>query len=222
MSYRHTLEAALESLHEIEDLFRSFQYEDTIPAIELDLGLQKLRNVYELLLMMKAPADERSATQSAVSAPQAAVAAVQPAVVAPQPVVSSPQAIVAAPVPPVTVHAGDVDKEQTLSDRFRGRATLHETLHQTMGKDSGTLGSTKVVSNLMKAIGINDRYTFVRELFNNDAKAFETAIDTLNEAASFNDAYNHMIRYFNWDMDSAAVQQLLEIIRRKYITNRHE
>ncbi len=74
----------------------------------------------------------------------------------------------------------------------------------------------------MSAIGINDRFTFIRELFNGDTHAFEYAIKALNEAANFNDAYNYLMQNYDWDMDSDAVQLLLDIIRRKYITGRHE
>jgi hypothetical protein len=51
---------------------------------------------------------------------------------------------------------------------------------------------------------------------------FEQTIRILNDAASFNDAYNYMIQNHDWDMDSDPVQLLLEIIRRKFITGRHE
>ena len=74
----------------------------------------------------------------------------------------------------------------------------------------------------MSAIAINDRFTFIRELFNGDSPAFEHAIKVLNEASNFNDAYNYMTQHYDWDMDSEAVQLLLDIIRRKYIISRHE
>ncbi len=57
MSYRHTLEAALESLQDIEELIKGFPESGDVPTIELDLSLQKLRNIYELLLVLKRPAD---------------------------------------------------------------------------------------------------------------------------------------------------------------------
>ncbi len=212
MSYRHTLEAALESLHEIEDLVKGFPPDDAIPAIEIDLSLQKLRNVYELLLMMRQPAIRQPVTEPAPHDQLLASLAQQAVKPEPEPPVSEPKKPVAA--------AKDAGKDQILSDRFKGRATLHESLHQSLSKD--TLSQAKPVSNLLSAIGINDRFTFIRELFNNDAKAFEATMDILNESASFNDAYNYMIQYHDWDMDSDAVQLLLEIIRRKYITGRHE
>jgi len=201
MSYRHTMEAALESVHEVEDLLNGFPGNGNIPAVELDLALQKLRNLYELLLMMKKSPEMIAPT--------------------PAPAASAPSA------PPadggVPTSGGSAPKEaQILSDRFKDRTTLHETLHHSIGKEGSTLSQAKPVLHLMTAIGINDRFTFVRELFNNDNAAFENTIQTLNEAANFNDAYNFMIQHFDWDMDSEAVQQLLEIIRRKFIKGRHE
>jgi len=53
MSYRYTLEAVLEGLHEIEDLIKGFPSDGKIPDIEIDLTLQKIRNLYELMLMMR-------------------------------------------------------------------------------------------------------------------------------------------------------------------------
>ncbi len=57
MSYRHTLEAALESLQDIEELIKGFPDNGDVPSIELDLSLQKLRNIYELLLVLKKPVE---------------------------------------------------------------------------------------------------------------------------------------------------------------------
>jgi hypothetical protein len=226
MSYRNTLEAALESLYEIEDLVKGFPENGDIPEIELDLSLQKIRNLYELLLLFRKPVFSR--TEPDHSPETAKSTETEPPVVpdkGPEP--ETPR-VNTASEPPVAGPKPASSKPKTgsetriLSDRFKGRATLHETLHKTLTKDSGTLAQSKPVSNLMTAIGINDRFTFIRELFNNDTPAFESTINILNEATNFNDAYNYMIQNHDWDMDSDAVQLLLEIIRRKYITGRHE
>ena len=240
MSYRHTLEAALESLREIEDLIKTFPSDGNIPNIEIDLTLQKIRNIYELMLMMKqeektvavaAAADGKvAATGKVAAAADTAPAATAPAAAAaaapaPAPAAATAAATAPAPAPataPAPAAAAAASPVQTLSDQFKGRTTLHESLHQAMGNEGETPAQAKPVTHLMTAIGINDRYTFIRELFSNDSNAFETTIGILNDASSFNDAYNHMIQHFDWDMDSGAVQQLLDIIRRKFIKNRHE
>lgn len=219
MSYRHTLNAAIESLHEIEDLLQSFPTDGRISPIDLDLSLQKIRNLYELLLMLNHPV-QAAPVPPAVPEPEP----VQPVVVPvtreerPEPVSSAPTRDSIPPVPP----RKETEEGKILSDRFRGRTTLHETLHHTAAKEGVTLAQARPVDNLMAAIGINDRFTFIRELFANDTQFFEQTIRILNDASSFNDAYNYMIQNHDWDMDSEPVQLLLEIIRRKFITGRHE
>jgi hypothetical protein len=220
MSYRHTLEAAIESLHEVEDMIAGFPADGNIPSVELDLALQKLRNLYELFLMMRKLPE---------AVPQAAPKDIPIKETTPSPDTS---AKTMEPVIPEMAHfnAGpviipvqkEIKEPQVLSDRFKGRSTLHESLHHSMTNDGNTLSQAKPIQHLMTAIGINDRFTFMRELFNNDTNAFENTLRILDEAANFNDAYNYMIQYFDWDMDSDAVQLLLEIIRRKFITGKHE
>jgi hypothetical protein len=242
MSYRHTLEAALESLQDIEELIKGFPENGDVPSIELDLSLQKLRNIYELLLVLKQPVD-LSMDQPAAAVPAPVSEQVSPPVSTPDTAtisarvtaaVTAPvsdsvplQAPASAPVqPPPPVQARESVVEtggaQILSDRFKGRATLHETLHQSLGNEGQFHAQGKPVENLMSAIAINDRFTFIRELFNGDSPSFEHAIKVLNEAANFNDAYNYMLQNHDWDMDSDAVQLLLDIIRRKYIIRRNE
>ncbi len=248
MSYRHTFEAALESLKEIEQLIGSFPDDGRIPGIDIDLALQKMRNVYELMLMVK----QESTGNPVLKSPVAETVKTPEASKAPEPKITPPaqdkpaQAVVdeQQPAPAAEILSGvakapepekitepaetvvkpvkEKKEPKTLADQFQGAPTLHERLHQKMAKEEDTLSHAKPVKNLMEAIGINDRYTFVRELFNGDNAKFESAIHFLNEAASFNDAYNYMIMYFNWDMDSEPVQLLLDIIRRKFIKHRHE
>jgi hypothetical protein len=122
-----------------------------------------------------------------------------------------------------SVKKPEIEKNvKTIADQFKSRTTLHESLHQTFQKDSESISQGKPIADLMSAIGLNDRFTFIRELFDNDQKVFESTISELNSATSFNDAYNYMTRQFNWDMDGEAVQLLLDIIRRKHIKGRHE
>lgn len=215
MNYRHTLEAALENLHEIEELISGFTGSEKIPAVEIDLVLQKMRNMYELMLMVKkepAPKEHAKAAAPATAPPPAAAA-------------DTATATAAAPAAPAVSQEKPTKRAktvETLADQFQGGATLHESLHNKISKEEDTLAHAKPVTDLLSAIGINDRYTFIRELFNGDSGKFESAIKFLNDATSFNDAYNYMLLYFNWDMESEPVQLLLDMIRRKFIKHKHE
>lgn len=229
MNYRHTLEAALENLHEIEELISGFTGSEKIPAVEIDLVLQKMRNMYELMLMVKkepAPEEHAKAAEKHVTtaAPPAPAAAAKPAP-APAPPATAAAAATAAATSPAASQEKPSKRAktvETLADQFHGGATLHESLHNKVSKEEDTLAHAKPVTDLLSAIGINDRYTFIRELFNGDSGKFESAIKFLNDATSFNDAYNYMLLYFNWDMESEPVQLLLDMIRRKFIKHKHE
>ncbi len=230
MKYKHTLEAALESLREIEELISGFSGSGKIPAVEIDLVLQKMRNMYELMLMVKKEPEHEEAPEIAeklvtkTPAPAAAAAPPAAAPTAPTPPTPAPTAAAAFPAP-ASSHEKPTKRTktvETLADQFQGGTTLHESLHKKLTKEEDTLAHAKPVTDLLSAIGINDRYTFIRELFNGDTAKFESAVKFLNDATSFNDAYNYMLLYFNWDMESEPVQLLLDIIRRKFIKRKHE
>jgi hypothetical protein len=242
------MEAALESLHEIEDLIKGFPANGKIPSIEIDLTLQKIRNMYELMLMMK-DRDVSVAPEvihSTVKEPEVAsrnktfAEPVQEKKTISEEIVFEETKIEEKQIPVEEIKSKESVKEevvivktstikknqekevQTLSDQFKGKTTLHESLHQSFSNERQILSSTKPVADLLSAIGINDRFTFIRELFDNNSAAFEKAITVLNNAANFNDAYNFISQQFDWDMNSQPVQMLLDIIRRKFITGRNE
>jgi hypothetical protein len=228
MSYRHTLEAALESLHEIEDLVKGFPVNGNIPSVEIDLALQKLRNMYELMLVMKKPAEETTVSLVAEEKTFTGEITVDREVTVDREITVDREVTLDKEM--IVDRETTVDKEitvvekktvveaRTLSDTFKGKPTLHESL----SKDGNTLAQAKPIKDIMTAIGINDRFTFIRELFNGDPAAFETTIDMINTASGYNGAYNYLVGHFNWDMKSDVVQHLLEIISRKHGNEKHE
>ena len=53
MEIKHTVEILTKDIQEIEKLVRNLNNSPAPPRIELDLALSKLRNVYELLSMIR-------------------------------------------------------------------------------------------------------------------------------------------------------------------------
>jgi hypothetical protein len=58
MEIKHTVEILTKDIQEIEKLVRNLNNSPTPPKIELDLALAKLRNVYELLSMIREDMDQ--------------------------------------------------------------------------------------------------------------------------------------------------------------------
>ncbi len=229
MNYKHTLKAAMADLQEINNLLNTIYNKSTVSSIELDLALQKIRNLYDIMLMIS-PEEinipENTATGEPIDA--AGIKDIDPEQMHREPVQTDNQKKKiqeesAGNEEVIAPAAERKPQSKVLSDRLSEKKLLHDDLHQKVHyKDLSSRVQAKPVSDISTAIGINERFLYIRELFNNDAMKYENAIKTLNESANFNEAFNYMSREFDWDMDSELVQGLLEIVRRKFITGQHE
>lgn len=75
------------------------------------------------------------------------------------------------------------------------------------------------INNLRKAIGINDKFLFINELFEGNLQQYNHAIDELDGFRSYNGAKTYLIELsvlHGWDTDSPAVHKLHELIDRKF------
>lgn len=111
-----------------------------------------------------------------------------------------------------------------VADRFKdSKKFMNETLAKNMPtKDLSSKLQSKPLGDIGKAIGINDRFLFIKELFDGDSKKFDETINVLNNAPNFNEAFNYLSENFSWNMDDPSVQKLLELARRKLIIEKDE
>jgi len=84
-------------------------------------------------------------------------------------------------------------------------------------KDLGSKLGKKPIMNISSAIGINDRFLFVKELFKNDISLYNSTIQTLNASQNFDTALQHIQSNFEWDFENATVQGFLSIVERRYL-----
>ena len=73
------------------------------------------------------------------------------------------------------------------------------------------------ISSLAKAIGINDRFRFIKELFGGDFDLYCETIDKLDKAGSLGAGISYIESVFSWDKNSDAVKQFISLIRRRYM-----
>ena len=75
------------------------------------------------------------------------------------------------------------------------------------------------VVDLTKAISINDKFTYIKELFNNKGEEFSAAIQSLNQCTTIDEAFDCLEvlkkKYF-WDSTSTAYLSLCDLLRRKF------
>jgi len=107
-----------------------------------------------------------------------------------------------------------------LADRFIAGGTLGEKISN--GKKEEVVSSvihSKPIADIASAIGINDRFYFIRELFSGDALAYGDTIKRLNAAASLGEAMKILDESTVMGSDPAAQSSFVDVVRRKFSLN---
>jgi hypothetical protein len=104
-----------------------------------------------------------------------------------------------------------------IADKFNNLSTrINEQMGSKKGKgDIDGVLKSKPITDLSDAIGINDRFMFIREIFDGNNGAYNEAISRLNKAASMEDANDVIKGYAGNRTGSDAVRQLLDLVKRK-------
>ena len=100
-------------------------------------------------------------------------------------------------------------RSESLNDRLKqGKAELIEVLKETPIKD------------LRKAIGINDRFLFINDLFRGDEVMYERSIKTINSFNIFPEAEYWITRELKtklgWDTELPVVVQFDQLVKRRF------
>jgi hypothetical protein len=111
-------------------------------------------------------------------------------------------------------------KEKIIAEKFlkQGEFINEKIGGGNKGRDLSSRIQSTPIKSIGGSMGINDKFYFIRELFNGNAEYFRQAMNVLDQAENFNEAYTYIQKTFDWDMDSETVQQLLNLIRRKFIS----
>ena len=104
-----------------------------------------------------------------------------------------------------------------IADKFSGgTSTLHEQFGATKGEeDISSKHKSLPVDDLGEAIGVNDKFHFIREIFNGNQASYLEAIAKLNEAESMADAKAIIMSYTGDSQENEAIKQLLDLVKRK-------
>ena len=114
--------------------------------------------------------------------------------------------------------------QASLLDYLHAPQSLHESvpnLGEQLSPAVRTLGEnlSNKVSDLRTVININDKFSFMSELFHNNMKAYNdfilrlNAIDTRDEALL---CVNEVSAQYHWDESSVAVQSFYKVFDKKF------
>jgi hypothetical protein len=78
------------------------------------------------------------------------------------------------------------------------------------------------IKDLRKAIGINDRFVFINDLFRGDEAMYERSIKTINSFQIFPEAEywisRELVVKLGWDKESEIVKHFIHLVKRRFIS----
>ena len=99
----------------------------------------------------------------------------------------------------------------TLGDTFGEKRALADMIAAPKG-----VAESRQVESLASAIGVADRFMLIRELFDNDEVAYQSAIEQLDSFGSFDDCMVYIAENFSWRASSDGAKYMMELLQRKY------
>ena len=108
----------------------------------------------------------------------------------------------------MTIMDGIKQEEESLNEQL---SSNEKSLAQKMEEDA--------IEDLRKAISLNDKFTFIKQLFDEDHAAYEEVIKKLDRATNLDEAsltINEVMLQFSWEEEDDAVQKFKDLINRKF------
>jgi len=238
MEIKYTIEILTKDIQDIEKLVGNLRNSKDDSAIELDLALSKLRNVYEILTLIKADrlqelvmitvlketfsASESDLKPEPVPEPepvQEPEAMAEPEAVAEPEAAAEPEPVAEqqAPSEPEPEPAKDTDGSSILAEKFSAEASINENLADKLGSDAEAKLLGQPIDNISRNIGINDRFLIIRELFEGEADRFTILVNELDNAENYETASSILNEQFVDNMDHEGVEILTGLLKRRYI-----
>ncbi|MFW5805091.1 MAG: hypothetical protein ACOCVX_01055 [Bacteroidales bacterium] len=98
------------------------------------------------------------------------------------------------------------------------RPPVNETLAGKPSKnDVASKLKSKAITDIKAAIGLGDRFLFIKELFDGDADEFNKCIQDLNNLHNIDEAKSYIKGNYNWELEDNTPKYFWSIVQRRFI-----
>jgi hypothetical protein len=106
---------------------------------------------------------------------------------------------------------------EILADRFTAPPSFHESLaHNKVVPDLSSKLQSMPIQDIQHSISLNEKFVFIKELFEGNSALYSDTIRKLNEASGYESAMQYIYNNFKWDMDGEIASRLVDLVRRKH------
>jgi len=208
MDFNATIDLIIKDLDEARTIIDDLKKYPGVPVLQVELAKSKCKSAAELISLLKILQEQIEPVRKMDTIDTAKQE--EPQIRKTEPKTSS------VPSDELKKTAEKAAESSIIADRFVHLASsINEQLGSHKDEELSGIHMAKPVSSLSEAIGINDRFLFVREIFNGDREAYNQAIEKLENAENLLDAKAVLMSYTGNSADNEASKQLLDLVKRK-------
>ena len=208
MDFNSTIDLIVKDLDDARNIIDDLKKYPGVPVLQVELAKSKCKSAGEVIILLKGIMDTLPIVQAE---PRQQSAEHRPG----QQIELSEDEEEPKDKPKKQAESSIMaDKFSHMSNRF------NEQLNSRKRKeDVSEILKTKPITNLSKAIGINDKFLFIREIFNGNESAYIQAITKLENIKNLPDAKAIILSYTGSNNKNIIVDQLLDLVKRKLLSN---
>lgn len=120
------------------------------------------------------------------------------------------------------------EEEVKVSEDLFGQLEIKPSLNESLASTEDSLGDKslgdklkmKPIEDLVKAIGINQKFLFMNDLFEGENDLYTHAIENLNSLRSFEEAENmlkELKKKYGWEEEDKTVEAFTLLIQRRFL-----
>lgn len=204
MDFNATIDLIIRDLEEAGKIIDDLKKYPGIPALQIELAKSKCKSAGEVMAFLKtmgivAPANTIDSGKKVKEQDSPSVIVVEEL-----------------PLPAKKEHTTGI-----IGDSFSHLSnSVNEKLsNRKPEEDVSEILKSKPILSLSDAIGINDRFLFIREIFDGNKDAYSQAIARLDKTENLKDARAVIMSYTGDNKENEAVKQLIDLVKRKLHSN---
>lgn len=227
--------------------------DENISLIELDILMQDMRDLYDIYAQIKKKIEEKdhvskpeikreAVVREEPSRPQPEEVKVEEKIIEevkpePEKMPDNTSKATIQEVVPETPSKPENNNKASVGDKYEDEkqpigeklVSIESSVHDkiVVNKEDNSIGARlqqKSINSLKDAIGVNEKFLFINELFNGNIQAYNEAVEKLNNFKDINEAFeyiNILTTDFSWDGNRSAstIEKFASLVQRRYMSN---
>jgi len=217
MDFNATIDLIIKDLREAAEIIDDLKKYPGVPSIQVELAKSKCRSAGEIIALLKNL--RYSLSEEANKEPVVPDSAVKEK--------TSPK--IQRTIKHEPLRPGRKDRSSQAAGKKSESAIIADTFSHLSSKLNEQLGSLREdeddvsdflkaqpLTNLSEAIGVNDKFLFIREIFSGNPESYNQAISRIDKAECLADARAILLSYTGETKENDASKLLLDLVKRKF------